>query len=110
MLSTADLLKRTTSPINYNDPSTTENKKKNGRGSSNNLAGESSRGNIMQELPEGWEEGVTKDGRVYFVDHNTKTTTWTDPRSIKPNTKYRVKDSQGNVQEMVKPPENIKPK
>lgn len=108
VLSTADLLKNNSTTLNYNSQPTTEYKKPN-RGSNNNLAAET-RGNIMHELPEGWEEGVTKDGRVYFVDHNTKTTTWIDPRSIKPNTKYKVKDSQGNIQEMVKPPDASKSK
>ena len=32
------------------------------------------------ELPPGWEEQHTEDGRPYFVDHNSKTTTWEDPR------------------------------
>ena len=27
-------------------------------------------------LPSGWEMRLTSTGRVYFVDHNTKTTTW----------------------------------
>ena len=31
-------------------------------------------------LPSGWEMRLTHTGRVYFVDHNTKTTTWDDPR------------------------------
>ncbi|KAI8060438.1 E3 ubiquitin-protein ligase RSP5 [Gongronella butleri] len=31
-------------------------------------------------LPSGWEMRLTNTGRVYFVDHNTKTTTWDDPR------------------------------
>ncbi|KAN0132131.1 hypothetical protein V8E53_010050 [Lactarius tabidus] len=31
-------------------------------------------------LPLGWEERRTPDGRPYFVDHNTRTTTRTDPR------------------------------
>eukprot|EP00127_Corallochytrium_limacisporum_P005528 Clim_evm45s207 gene=Clim_evmTU45s207 len=33
-----------------------------------------------QALPAGWEVRCMPDGRVFFVDHNTKTTTWTDPR------------------------------
>ncbi|KAJ5359977.1 WW/Rsp5/WWP [Penicillium concentricum] len=32
------------------------------------------------ELPPGWERRVTPEGRPYFVDHNTRTTTWVDPR------------------------------
>ncbi|RKP10065.1 E3 ubiquitin-protein ligase RSP5 [Thamnocephalis sphaerospora] len=31
-------------------------------------------------LPAGWEMRLTSNARVYFVDHNTKTTTWDDPR------------------------------
>ena len=31
-------------------------------------------------LPSGWEMRLTKFGRVYFVDHATKTTSWDDPR------------------------------
>ncbi|KAI6028340.1 hypothetical protein F5J12DRAFT_959304 [Pisolithus orientalis] len=31
-------------------------------------------------LPPGWEERYTPEGRPYYVDHNTRTTTWVDPR------------------------------
>ncbi|KAG0051212.1 hypothetical protein BGZ83_003997 [Gryganskiella cystojenkinii] len=31
-------------------------------------------------LPSGWERRLTNTARVYFVDHNTKITTWDDPR------------------------------
>ncbi|KAG6820709.1 hypothetical protein H0H93_012762 [Arthromyces matolae] len=31
-------------------------------------------------LPSGWEMRLTSTARVYFVDHNTRTTTWEDPR------------------------------
>ncbi|KAL0245397.1 hypothetical protein I308_104520 [Cryptococcus tetragattii IND107] len=31
-------------------------------------------------LPSGWEQRFTPEGRPYFVDHNTRTTTWVDPR------------------------------
>ncbi|KAJ7334716.1 hypothetical protein DFH08DRAFT_291679 [Mycena albidolilacea] len=34
-----------------------------------------------ESLPDGWEERATPTGRVYFVDHNTRTTSWDDPRS-----------------------------
>ncbi|KAM4545416.1 transcriptional coactivator YAP1-like isoform 1-T1 [Odontesthes bonariensis] len=30
-------------------------------------------------LPEGWEQAVTADGEVYYIDHINKTTTWFDP-------------------------------
>lgn len=31
-------------------------------------------------LPEGWEERIHTDGRIFFIDHNTRTTQWEDPR------------------------------
>ncbi|XP_067827627.1 E3 ubiquitin-protein ligase NEDD4 isoform X1 [Heptranchias perlo] len=31
-------------------------------------------------LPPGWEERVHSDGRVFYIDHNTKATQWEDPR------------------------------
>ncbi|KAG1746008.1 uncharacterized protein EDB91DRAFT_1080235 [Suillus paluster] len=34
----------------------------------------------MGPLSSGWEMRLTSTGRVYFVDHNTRTTTWDDPR------------------------------
>eukprot|EP00755_Sulcionema_specki_P006770 Sspe_Gene.36380::Locus_17580_Transcript_1_1_Confidence_1.000_Length_1832::g.36380::m.36380 len=33
-----------------------------------------------EPLPRGWEMRQTEDGRVYFIDHNTRQTTWNDPR------------------------------
>uniref|UniRef100_A0A182XVK5 E3 ubiquitin-protein ligase n=2 Tax=Anopheles stephensi TaxID=30069 RepID=A0A182XVK5_ANOST len=35
-------------------------------------------------LPEGWEERVHSDGRTFFIDHNTRTTQWDDPRLSNP--------------------------
>jgi len=32
-------------------------------------------------LPEGWEMRFNNEGVRYFVDHNTRTTTFQDPRS-----------------------------
>ncbi|XP_026142780.1 E3 ubiquitin-protein ligase NEDD4 isoform X1 [Carassius auratus] len=31
-------------------------------------------------LPPGWEERVHSDGRIFYIDHNTKVTQWEDPR------------------------------
>ncbi|XP_065333977.1 E3 ubiquitin-protein ligase Nedd-4 isoform X3 [Cloeon dipterum] len=36
-------------------------------------------------LPEGWEERIHTDGRIFFIDHNTRTTQWEDPRLSNPN-------------------------
>lgn len=32
-------------------------------------------------LPSGWEMRYTNEGIPYFVDHNTRTTTFSDPRT-----------------------------
>jgi E3 ubiquitin-protein ligase NEDD4 len=52
------------------------------------MYGPQNQGNTIQQqpvsqlgpLPSGWEMRLTNTARVYFVDHNTKTTTWDDPR------------------------------
>ena len=36
--------------------------------------------NNLGPLPEGYEESVTPDGEVYFINHLTRQTTWFDPR------------------------------
>ncbi|XP_059620515.1 E3 ubiquitin-protein ligase Nedd-4 isoform X3 [Phlebotomus argentipes] len=36
-------------------------------------------------LPEGWEERVHSDGRIFYIDHNTRITQWEDPRMSNPN-------------------------
>uniref|UniRef100_A0A3B4Z6S5 Membrane-associated guanylate kinase, WW and PDZ domain-containing protein 1-like n=1 Tax=Stegastes partitus TaxID=144197 RepID=A0A3B4Z6S5_9TELE len=33
-------------------------------------------------LPDNWEMAYTENGEVYFIDHNTKTTSWIDPRCL----------------------------
>ncbi|XP_011503552.1 PREDICTED: protein kibra [Ceratosolen solmsi marchali] len=39
-------------------------------------------------LPEGWDVAQDYDGKMYFIDHNTRKTTWIDPRDrfTKPQT------------------------
>lgn len=31
-------------------------------------------------LPDGWEQAMTQDGEVYYINHKNKTTSWLDPR------------------------------
>lgn len=33
------------------------------------------------ELPPGWEQAKTHDGKIYYINHNDRTTQWEDPRS-----------------------------
>ncbi|XP_051807759.1 NEDD4-like E3 ubiquitin-protein ligase WWP2 isoform X3 [Acanthochromis polyacanthus] len=47
--------------------------------SSTEPAGNSSTESATDSLPAGWEQRVLPHGRVYYVDHNTKTTTWERP-------------------------------
>ncbi|XP_037336535.2 membrane-associated guanylate kinase, WW and PDZ domain-containing protein 3a isoform X1 [Pungitius pungitius] len=37
----------------------------------------------QESLPKKWEMAYTETGMVYFIDHNSKTTTWLDPRLAK---------------------------
>jgi len=39
---------------------------------------------LVDGLPHGWEVNVDEDGRVYYIDHNTRETTWEDPRMSQP--------------------------
>lgn len=36
----------------------------------------------MSQLPDGWEVRRDKEGKVYFVNHQTKHTQWADPRPL----------------------------
>uniref|UniRef100_A0A8C1YMJ6 E3 ubiquitin-protein ligase n=1 Tax=Cyprinus carpio TaxID=7962 RepID=A0A8C1YMJ6_CYPCA len=48
--------------------------------------------NTTDALPAGWEQRILPHGRVYYVDHNTKTTTWERP--LPPGWEKRV-DQRG---------------
>uniref|UniRef100_A0A7N8XH25 E3 ubiquitin-protein ligase n=1 Tax=Mastacembelus armatus TaxID=205130 RepID=A0A7N8XH25_9TELE len=65
-------------------PSTTSNTEQ----PSNSTTTEST----TDSLPAGWEQRVLPHGRVYYVDHNTKTTTWERP--LPPGWEKRV-DQRG---------------
>ncbi|KAL8711312.1 MAG: hypothetical protein Q9220_004209 [cf. Caloplaca sp. 1 TL-2023] len=49
------------------------------------------------ELPAGWEQRHTPEGRAYFVDHNTRTTTWVDPRRQQYIRMYGQNPTGGNT-------------
>ncbi|XP_029003949.1 protein WWC3 isoform X2 [Betta splendens] len=44
------------------------------------LSGAKRRESSELPLPAGWEEARDYDGRVFFIDHNTRQTSWIDPR------------------------------
>eukprot|EP00475_Leptophrys_vorax_P007952 TRINITY_DN1508_c0_g1_i2.p1 TRINITY_DN1508_c0_g1~~TRINITY_DN1508_c0_g1_i2.p1 ORF type:complete len:1085 (+),score=304.16 TRINITY_DN1508_c0_g1_i2:74-3256(+) len=37
---------------------------------------------VVAALPGGWDKATAKDGRTYYVDHFTKTTSWTAPAAL----------------------------
>ncbi|KAI0386687.1 HECT-domain-containing protein [Hypomontagnella monticulosa] len=51
------------------------------------------------ELPPGWEQRWTPEGRPYFVDHNTRTTTWVDPRRQQYIRMYGQNSANGTIQQ-----------
>ncbi|OAD60531.1 Protein yorkie [Eufriesea mexicana] len=36
--------------------------------------------NTLGPLPDGWEQARTPEGEIYFINHQTRTTSWFDPR------------------------------
>ncbi|KAK2582723.1 hypothetical protein KPH14_004993 [Odynerus spinipes] len=40
----------------------------------------SAAGNSLGPLPDGWEQARTPEGEIYFINHQTRTTSWFDPR------------------------------
>ncbi|XP_073991858.1 transcriptional coactivator yki isoform X1 [Rhodnius prolixus] len=49
-----------------------------GSGSNSGTSGAASTG--LGPLPDGWEQATTAEGEIYFINHQTKTTSWFDPR------------------------------
>lgn len=47
-------------------------------------------------LPAGWESNVDGKGRIFYIDNNTKTTTWVHPMA---------KQAQANLQQQNQPPQ-----
>jgi len=41
---------------------------------------ESSKSNSLGPLPDGWEQARTAEGEIYFINHQSRTTSWFDPR------------------------------
>ncbi|XP_053166379.1 transcriptional coactivator YAP1 isoform X3 [Hemicordylus capensis] len=35
---------------------------------------------LQGPLPDGWEQAMTQDGEIYYINHKNKTTSWLDPR------------------------------
>jgi len=74
--------------INHGDKRTTWVDPRTGRPSPlpsvNNVPNRQRHEDDLGPLPEGWEERVHTDGRIFFIDHNTRQTQWEDPRISNP--------------------------
>lgn len=51
---------------------------------------------VNEPLPPGWEMRTDQQGRAYYVDHNTRTTTWERPQSLPRGWEMRT-DSRGRI-------------
>lgn len=64
-------------------------------------------------LPPGWEQGITPDGEIYYINHVTKTTSWYDPRIPKnlqrPGVKLQLGGGQQQQQQLLSPPQQGTP-
>ena len=41
---------------------------------------------LHYRMPAGWSMQIAPNGRVFFIDHNKRSTTWVDPRTGRPST------------------------
>ncbi|XP_047247944.1 transcriptional coactivator YAP1 isoform X2 [Girardinichthys multiradiatus] len=51
-------------------------------------------------LPDGWEQAITPEGEIYYINHKNKTTSWLDPR-LEP--RYALNQQQITQSAPVKP-------
>ncbi|KAG7473213.1 hypothetical protein MATL_G00093320 [Megalops atlanticus] len=70
---------------------------------------------VTESLPAGWEQRVLPHGRVYYVDHNTKTTTWERPlpqgweKRVDPRGRYYYVDHNTRTTTWQRPtPESVR--
>uniref|UniRef100_UPI00398E6BB8 transcriptional coactivator YAP1 isoform X1 n=1 Tax=Pristiophorus japonicus TaxID=55135 RepID=UPI00398E6BB8 len=57
-------------------------------------------------LPDGWEQGITPDGEIYYINHKNKTTSWLDPRL---DPRYAMDQQRLTQSAPVKPPPSMGP-
>lgn len=62
-------------------------------GPSGDVRGPSEDDSSEDSLPEGWEERRTGNGRVYYVNHTTKSTQWDRPSAQQQNSQQRTQNN-----------------
>ncbi|KAH3837035.1 E3 ubiquitin-protein ligase NEDD4-like isoform X2 [Dreissena polymorpha] len=61
-----------------------------------------------EPLPAGWATGVAPNGRVFFIDHNTATTSWIDPRKPRSGSVRQSQDDNlAPDKNIVRPSSNV---
>uniref|UniRef100_W5M0X9 WW domain containing transcription regulator 1 n=2 Tax=Lepisosteus oculatus TaxID=7918 RepID=W5M0X9_LEPOC len=60
----------------------------------------------LGQLPEGWEQAVTPQGEIYFIDHKTQSTSWLDPRV---DTRLMLSHHPQHPQRQPPPPPQVPP-
>lgn len=55
-------------------------------------------------LPPGWESRHTPSGRVYYVDHNNRTTQFTHPAALYHYTRQQQQQQGGRPNQQQQPP------
>lgn len=53
-------------------------------------------------LPPGWSQQVAQTGRLFFIDHNNRITTWVDPRTNKPTPSPQSQTRHGGGESALK--------
>lgn len=56
---------------------------------------------VSGPLPDGWEQAVTQDGEIYYINHKNKTTSWLDPRI---DTRFAMSQRMGQSAPVKQPP------
>jgi hypothetical protein len=59
-------------------------------------------------LPPGWEQRVHTDGRVYFLNHNDKTTSWTPPVQVVAGVPVRQAAAQAPAADPIIKPSGVR--
>lgn len=66
---------------------------------------------VTQALPKGWEQKVDNFGRIYYIDHHSKATTWESPLQEKAelHSSPAVRRHSGAVRNSSPPPRHVSP-
>ncbi|KAH8232976.1 transcriptional coactivator yorkie isoform X1 [Drosophila bipectinata] len=62
--------------------------------------------NNLDPLPDGWEQALTENGDIYFINHIARTTSWNDPR-MQPVPGLSVLDCPDNLVSSLQIEDNI---